>query len=87
MENVMAIPQNVYEDVTLLKNFRDRSDGGQPWFMVPEFNTEIGDIFHITDKNKKKLFTVHGDITTASYICFLNNLLDKMIKEVESKYE
>lgn len=83
----MAIPQNVYEDVTLLKTFRDRSAGGQPWFIDCEWNTEIGDLFHITDKNKKRLFTVKGEIETASYICFLNNLLNKMIREVESKYE
>lgn len=83
----MKIPQNVYEDIRLLKSFQERSDGGQPWFIKPEFNTEIGDQFHITDKNKKKLFTITGDITTASYVCFLNNLLDKMVREVESKYE
>lgn len=83
----MRIPQNVYEDVTLLKTFRDRSNGGQPWFIKSEFNTEIGDQFHIVDKKGKKLFTVNGEVETASYICFLNNLLNKMLKEVESKYE
>lgn len=83
----MSIPQNVYEDVTLLKNFRDRSNGGQPWFIKAVFNTEIGDQFHIVDKNNKRLFTVNGEVETASYICYLNNLLNKMLKEVESKYE
>ena len=83
----MRMPQSVHDNISLLKTFRDRSDGGQPWFMIPELDTEIGDVFHITDKNKKKLFTVHGEISTASYICFLNNLLNDMVKEVESKYE
>lgn len=83
----MRIPQNVYEDVSLLKTFRDRNGGGQPWFIECEWNTEIGDKFHITDKNKKRLFTINGEIETASYICFMNNLLNKMLREVESKYE
>ena len=55
MENVMRMPQSVHDNISLLKTFRDRSDGGQPWFMIPELDTEIGDVFHITDKNKKKL--------------------------------
>ncbi len=83
----MTIPQNVYENVTLLKTFRDRSNGGQPWFIKADFNTEIGDQFNIVDKNGKKLFTISGEVETASYICYLNNLLNKMLKEVESKYE
>lgn len=83
----MRIPQNVYEDVTLLKTFRDRCGKGQPWFIKPEFNTEIGDLFHITNKKGDKLFTINGEVETASYICFLNNLLNKMLKEVESKYD
>ena len=83
----MKMPQSIYDDIRLLKTFSERSNGDLKWFIKPTPGDEILDINEVTDKDKNKLFTVHGDISTTAYICFLNNLVGKLIKEVESKYE
>ena len=84
----MRMPQKVYDDIRLLKTFRERSGGEQPWFMgLVSKDSELLDTVNITDKNKNTLFTVDGGVEVASYICFLNNLLTNLIKEVENKYD
>ena len=72
-------------DIRNLKTFRDLSPGGeQPWFIGKNWD---GNNIHIVDKNDKKLFTMSGDIRLATYICMLNNKLNKFIKEVEKNNE
>lgn len=73
---------NLYYDIRELKTFRELAVGNQPWFI--ERNWDGNDV-QIVDKDNKRLFTIGGGIHLATYICMMNNRLQKLIDEVESK--
>ena len=73
-----------YYDLRHLKDFRKLS-GNENTVWRYRWK-DGGDVEVYKQKDGVTMFTLGHDVHLAQYICDLNNLSKKMIKEVESKY-
>ena len=71
---------NLRYDIRELRTFRELAVGEQPWFIERDWD---GNDVQIVDKNNKRLFSISGGIHLATYICMMNNRLQKLIDAAE----
>jgi hypothetical protein len=76
---------DLFYNLRHLKVFRERTESSKTKWFCSWDGTDI-QIIQIYDKNDKLVCRL-DDIVMAEYICSLHNMSDRMIKEVESKYE
>lgn len=78
----MNMPQKTIDALQYIKTFKERSNNINSVWRIT--HTEDKVIIH--DSARKINFNV-PDVTMGTYVCMLNNYIDHLIKEVESKYE
>jgi hypothetical protein len=81
----MKMDHKTFCDIRHLKDFKKLSNNQQNFwaFRWPtEKDIEMFDIH-----TKQTLFTVGHDVHLAQYICDLHNMSNRLIEEIESKYD
>ena len=78
----MNMPQKTQDALLYIKTFKERSNNINSVWKMTHFDDKVV----IYDSARKINFNV-PDAFMGTYVCMLNNYIDHLIKEVESKYE